>query len=82
MEKISYQNGILTINGNEYLQIDNSSLISRTISADKNVYSVEYFKNLPSELKAALKNTCWIRISESTKTYERPTNNIPAVAGL
>lgn len=82
MEKISYKNGILTINGIEYLQIDNTSLIGRTISADKNVYSVEYFKNLPSELKSVLKNTCWIRISETTKTYEKPTANIPVVAGL
>lgn len=82
MDTIKYANGILTINGDEYLRVDNSSLINRAISYDKDVYSVEYFKKLPRELKIALENTYWVRIATSSKTYEKPVSTIPAVAGL
>ena len=84
MDKIKYENGVLSINGDTFLNIDDSRLIPRTIAVDKNVYSVKFFSNLPAELKKTLANTYWIRISvENKKNYEAPiSKKIPVVAGL
>lgn len=79
MDKIKYENGVLNINGTTYLRVGSESLIGKAIAVDKNIYSVEYFKKLPQELKTTLANTYWVRISVATQTYEKPVANIPAV---
>ena len=72
MDKVKYENGLLTINGCKYLMVDSSSLISRTIAVDKNIYAVDYFKRLPQELKSVLANTYWIRIDGIENIFEKP----------
>lgn len=79
MDKIKYENGLLTINGGKYLMVDNSSLISRAIAVDKNIYAVSYFKRLPQELKNVLANTYWVRIDGIENVFEKSSANAVAV---
>lgn len=82
MDKIKYAEGVLTINGYRYLMVSGSSLISRQISFDKNIYSVSYFKSLPEELSKVLADTYWVRLDTVEKTFAKSMEKPATVVGL
>lgn len=83
MDKVKYENGVLTINDCKYLMVDGSSLISRAIAVDKNIYSVAYFKKLPQELRNVLANTYWVRIDGIENNFEKSVvKTVPTAVGL